>query len=213
MKLADSLTTVYKRGDSAIEEVLSFKFGGFTMKYHTIKDTSVFPEYVGASYFEINGKAIPIDSTHPYADFAFEEVAKVNLNGTTYLLLVGYSKNCIGSFCRAQFDHLIQIKDSTVHFQIIDDMQYHPNIYCDLNNDGQLDQINFSGDCAKNIVKKIAEQENKYYFCAQALTLKNERWEAITDKKNKPYYIYFQVNDIIEFDKFKILEYIWPWEL
>lgn len=83
------------------------------------------------------------------------------------------------------------------------------NIYCDLNNDGELDQITFMGDCSnknKNIKDKFPKKDN---FCIQALTLKNNKWIPMTDADNRPYFIYIEVNDFFQLDPFKILDSNW----
>jgi len=213
LKLEDTLTTKTIIGKDTIQEIFSFKAANLNLKYFSIEDTLWRPTYYEPSYFTLNDKKIPIDTAHKYSGFGFYLASKINLNGTLFLFINGYIKDCTGSFCRMQFDNCFQIRADKITFHIISGLQQPENIYCDINNDGNLDQICFFANASAEINNNIEINPNKYYLGVSLLTLKNDSWIPMTDKNNKPYYIYFQSDDYINFDTFKILDYNWMFEL
>ncbi len=211
--MADTLTQTKRIGKDLIQKTFRLKFSDCDLKFVTIKKVGDRYSYPGTSYIFYNNQKILPDTNIGFGGLAITSATKFVLNGTTFLVLSCWAPDCTGTFCRAEYDQLFQIKGKEIKHQVIYGWQLPKNIYCDLNNDGQLDLISFVGNCFSKNNSIETNNPDKYFFCVQAKTLENNSWVALTDKNKKPYYIYFQVDDFFELDTFKIIDYNWMTEL
>jgi len=211
--LTDTATSLKKLSNDSLEVTFTLKLNEYNLKYIVDKKVNDIDSYSNPSFILFNNQKILLDSNTSFEGLSITSANKTILGTTTYLVLSSWAPGCNGTFCRAEYNQLFQLKDGKVKYQIVDGWQSPSNIFCDLNNDGQLDLISFIGKCVskKDSVESI--NPDKYYFCIQALTLVAETWMPLTDKNKIPYYIYMQVDDFFELDTFKIIDYNWITEL
>lgn len=213
LPLTDTLTQIKKISNDSIEETFSLKFTDCDLKFVVTKKSHDRYSYSDPSYILYNNQKILPDTNIGFEGLEITSAAKADLNGTRFLVLSCWAPGCNGTFCRVEYDQLFQIKGKEIKYQIIDGWQSPTNIYCDLNNDGQLDLISFVGNCFSKNDTIETNNPDKYFFCVQAKTLENDTWVALTDKNKKPYYIYLQVDDFFELETFKVIDYNWLTEL
>jgi hypothetical protein len=213
LPLTDTLTQTKRIGKDLIQKTFSLKFSDCDLKFVTTKKFGDRYPYPGASYIFYNNQKILPDTNIGFERLAIKSATKIVLNGTSFLVLSCWAPDCTGTFCRAEYDQLFQIKGKEIKHQVICGWQLPKNIYCDLNNDRKLDLIYFVGNCFFKNGSIKTNDSDKYFFCIQAKTLENNSWVALTDKYKKPYYIYFQVDDFFELDTFKVIDYNWMTEL
>jgi len=211
--LNDTLTLSENIGKDSLQETFRIKFTDCELKFVKTRKINEPYSYSDISYIYYNNQKILPDTNIGFIGLEITSAAKASLNGTTYLILSCWTPGCNGTFCRAKYDQLFRIKGKEITHQIIEGWQHPENIYCDINNDNQLDIISFIGSCFSERDTIRINNPDKYFFCIQAETLVNKKWVSLTDKDKKPYYIYLQTDDFFELETFKVIDYHWMKEL
>jgi hypothetical protein len=210
--MSDSFHTMLHIAPDTIRDYFSFKIDNYKLKYTTYRDTSHYPNFYDKSRIEFNNTVIRQKKDEQYFGLDILYSEKITLGENTYIILPSwFGEACNGSLCRAELDQIFEIKNDKVNYQVVLGLQGLSSIYCDLNNDGQLDQITFLGDCAS----PVDASGEKLYYCVQVLTLSDNQWIPLKDKDNRSYFISFSIiaEDYPEMNSFKILDYNWMTDL
>ena len=211
--LTDTITSFKQISSDSIQEIFSIKLNEWTIKYVVTRNPDNKFSYNNPSFILFNNQKILPDSNSSFEGLSITAAGIANLNGTTYLVLSSWSPGCNGTFCTIEYYQVFEIKNKKVEYQIVTGWQQPLNIFCDLNNDGQLDLISFVGKCSSKNDSTETSNSGKYFFCAQVLTFKNNNWIPLTDKHKKQYFIFFETDDFFELDTFKVIDYNWTTEL
>jgi hypothetical protein len=196
-----------------IEETSAFKVDAYNLEFVSKKNSAPTADYYDADYIRVDGRRIAVDSTNQFAGFSINSAAKANLGNSTFFVVRAFIPNCNGTACVICFELFIQLKGSAINYQRLTGYQSPQNIYCDLNNDGQLDMITFIGNCNSAPAHAEEPPTENFSFCIQAFTLYDSKWIPLTDKNNKPYFIDLQVNDFFELENLEVRDYNWMFPL
>ncbi len=213
-KLADTTTMRRTIGIDTLEVVFSCRVDEWNIRYVSRIDTSVSAKYYPGSYILINDQKIIPDENNRFEGLSIMNAVKINFNSTKMLMFLCWYPKCNGTTCRKCFVQLFRFEESGIKYQIDAGWQIPPNIYCDLDNDGQLDMISFYGESpVSNCYETAVNTSDKSLYCIRALTLENDKWVEMTDKNKNPYFIQMQSESYTNFDSFKVLDFNWMFEL
>jgi hypothetical protein len=211
LKMRDTLTSIKKLPNGRIKK--SFKLSVENWHINFIINTVDAELYSGTCSIHFNSSKITLKGDTSFEGLNISGVYKFTLGASTYLVFKSWPKDCNGMACRMGYTQLFTITGKQVRYEIIDGWQSPENEFCDLNNDGRLDMICYTGECFSKNDSVESNNPEKYFFCIQALTRKNDKWVAMTDSKKRPYYVYMQTDDFFELDTIKIIEYNWMTKL
>ncbi|MEI8201383.1 MAG: hypothetical protein WCH34_00100 [Bacteroidota bacterium] len=210
--ILDTSSTTIKISNDTIKEIKNIRLENWTIKFISFYDTTKYPiwslpNYYSNSYIQINDKILLPDSNNLFWGLEITNASIYNLNGITYIILHSYAPKCNGSFCLIEYDQIFCIKGNKIEYQIIEGLQFPHDIYCDINNDGQLDRISFNGTFTKK--QNSLMSHYKEYYLVQPLIYQNNDWIPLKDPHGKNYFIFIQTDDKYEFKHFKILDFNW----
>ena len=154
--------------------------------------------------FFINKHAMPIDTVG--ANPVFNHIIKFTYREHPYLVLTGGLRDFNGYGDRVHYNYFFDlIPPYTQHiYENAWGITEEPQLYGDLNGDGQLDRIKFDGVMYP---AGFNDNDKKDLITITAETYRNKKWQPLKDSKGKRYYIHVLCNDID--DGMVISDYHW----
>jgi len=208
-----------RRADTIFQE---FHYNNIKFNFVSVRGTSTEGgcENMFSYYFMVNdkmiaAKAIP-DSMRNHGlpmdklcelTMALNEAETFNHNGIDYLIIPMQTSECIGQFCHTRIDNIFAINKDTVNYMVVDGWQI-----CDVNKDGNLDQIVFNDDAVRmrHWLEK-SSQKMPAQNCAtiQIWTFKDNTWSLLRDGAGEPYAMLVGFDTLHKRDSYRVLHRNW----
>ena len=200
LKADTDVYIVYDIPKDTLDSCFSFPFTDMQMKFCYVHN---------GSRFSVNNSFLPIDSGEQRTDLLITpaDIRRFHYKGKSFIILWGHLRHSNGLGARVQFNYFFDITNKEPVEDVytnFDGHYYNTFLYGDLNNDDQLDRIVYDGltdaYCGDSCMITIYAQ-----------TYKENKWQALKDSKNQPYFIKINTDGYME--DFEVVAQNWMYKV